>query len=128
MFPAEGTPTDLLPAAPASAALLRRLIDLARPCKRPLVHLQHNPDPDALAAALAVQYLLKRVLNQDVVLAFTGAVGRAENRAMLRWLEIQIVHDYNIDYAEHDLVIVVRWIQNNQLDGVVKRVIAAINP
>ena len=27
---------------------------------------------------------------------------------------------------EHDLVIVVRWIQNNQLDGVVKRVIAAI--
>ena len=29
---------------------------------------------------------------------------------------------------EHDLVIVVRWIQNNQLDGVVKRVIAAINP
>ena len=29
---------------------------------------------------------------------------------------------------EHDLVIVVRWIQNDQLDGVVKRVIAAINP
>ncbi len=28
---------------------------------------------------------------------------------------------------EHDLVIVVRWITNNQLDGVVKRVIAAIN-
>ncbi len=29
---------------------------------------------------------------------------------------------------EHDLVIVVRWVQNNQLDGVVKRVLAAINP
>ncbi|MBI3792967.1 MAG: serine hydrolase [Gemmatimonadetes bacterium] len=29
---------------------------------------------------------------------------------------------------EHDLVIVVRWISNNQLDGVVKRVIAAVTP
>ena len=33
----------------------------------------------------------------------------------------------NIIYvdAEHDLVMVVRWIDNKQLDGIVKRVLAA---
>ena len=107
MFPAEGTVTELLPPAPASAAILRRLLDLARVRKAPLVHLQHNPDPDALAAAVAVQHLLKRLLDRETVLAYTGIVGRAENRAMLRWLKIQIVPSYKIDYAEHDLVIVV---------------------
>lgn len=107
MFPAEGTVTDLLPAAPASAALLRRFLDLARFRRTPLVHLQHNPDPDAIASAVAVQYLLRRVFERETVLAYTGIVGRAENRAMLRWLKIQIVPSYKIDYAHHDLVIVV---------------------
>ena len=107
MFPSEGTATDLLPAAPASAALLRRLLDLARTRKAPLVHLQHNPDPDAIGSAVGIQYLLRRVFHRETVLAYTGHVKRAENRAMLRWLQIQIVPWYKIDYADHDLVIVV---------------------
>jgi nanoRNase/pAp phosphatase (c-di-AMP/oligoRNAs hydrolase) len=107
MFPAEGTTTDLLPPVPASAAILRSLLDFARTRRAPLVHLQHNPDPDALGSAVAVQYLLKRMFGSETVLAYTGIVGRAENRAMLRWLKIQIVPAYKIDYAAHDLVIVV---------------------
>lgn len=107
MFPAEGTATDVLPPAPASAALLRRLLDLARGRRKPLIHLQHNPDPDALASAVALQYLLKRTLGVEAVLAFTGLVGRAENRAMMRWLKIRIVPYAKLDYAEHDFFIVV---------------------
>jgi hypothetical protein len=107
MFPAEGTATDLLPAAPASARTLRLLLDLARGKQRPLIHLQHNPDPDAIASALAMQHLLRRLLHVEAVLAYTGLVGRAENRALLRWLKIQIVPSYKIDYAEHDFIVVV---------------------
>lgn len=107
MFPAEGTATDLLPPQPASAALLRRLLDLARHARHPLIHLQHNPDPDAIASAVGVQYLLKRVLGLESVLAYTGLVGRAENRALLRWLKIQIVLTPNLDYAAHDFFVVV---------------------
>lgn len=107
MYPTEGTSSELLPVAPASARALRMLLDLARTRHRPLVHLQHNPDPDALASGLAVQCLLKRVLGVEAVMAYTGGVGRAENRAMLRWLKIQIVPAYKIDYAQHDLVLVV---------------------
>jgi nanoRNase/pAp phosphatase (c-di-AMP/oligoRNAs hydrolase) len=106
MFPAEGTSTDVLPVGAASAHTLRTLLDLVRGRTRPLIHLQHNPDPDALASALALQYLLKRMLDVECVLAYTGLVGRAENRAMLRWLKIQIVPSYKIDYAEHDFIAV----------------------
>ena len=107
MYPPEGTSSELLTVAQASAHALRTLLDLARTCRRPLVHLQHNPDPDALASGLAVQALLKRALGVEAVMAYTGGVGRAENRAMLRWLKIQIVPAYKIDYAQHDLVLVV---------------------
>ena len=34
-------------ATPDPARLLRRFLDAARGSRRPLVHLQHNPDPDA---------------------------------------------------------------------------------
>jgi nanoRNase/pAp phosphatase (c-di-AMP/oligoRNAs hydrolase) len=107
VFPAQDTSTDVLPPALTSARTLRTLLDLARGRQRPLIHLQHNPDPDALASGLAMQYLLRRLLGVEAVLAYTGLVGRAENRAMLRWLKIQIVPSYKIDYADHDFVVVV---------------------
>ena len=86
---------------------LRRLIQVARGKRRPLIHLQHNPDPDALASAAALRQLLKRLLGVDTVLAYTGRVGRVENRAMLRLLNIEIRPSYKIDYADHDLLLVV---------------------
>lgn len=86
---------------------LRRLIDVARGRRHPLIHLQHNPDPDALASAMALKALLGRLLGVDSVLAYTGRVGRVENRAMLRELNIQIIPSFKIDYREHDFVAVV---------------------
>lgn len=91
----------------SSVKVLRRLIDLARSRKKPLIHLQHNPDPDALASGLGLKYLLERLLGHRTVLAYTGRVGRVENRAMLRELGIGIKPSYKIDYSEYDLVGVV---------------------
>lgn len=63
---------------------------LARP--GPVVILPHdNPDPDALASAAALQYLTKQAVGKDSVIVLGGIVGRAENRAMLRYLNIQLV-------------------------------------
>ena len=86
---------------------LRRLIAAARGKRRPLIHLQHNPDPDALGSAAAMRYLLDRLLGVDATLAYTGRVGRVENRAMLRHLDIRIKPSFKLDYSEFDLVIVV---------------------
>ena len=90
-----------------AVANLRRLIDVARGKRRPLIHLQHNPDPDALGSAAALRYLLDRLLGVDTTLAYTGRVGRVENRAMLRHLDIRIKPSFKIDYAEYDLLVVV---------------------
>jgi len=86
---------------------LRRLIEVARGRRRPLIHLQHNPDPDALGSAAALRYLFKRLLGVETTLAYTGRVGRVENRAMLRHLDIRIKPSFKIDYADFDLVVVV---------------------
>jgi nanoRNase/pAp phosphatase (c-di-AMP/oligoRNAs hydrolase) len=86
---------------------LRRLLDVARPARRPLIQLQHNPDPDALASGFALRWLLQRVFQRDAPVVFTGTVGRAENRAMMRYLRIQIVPAFRVDYRAHDFVVVV---------------------
>jgi nanoRNase/pAp phosphatase (c-di-AMP/oligoRNAs hydrolase) len=58
----------------------------------PLVILPHdNPDPDALASAAALKYLAASLLQADAQIALGGIVGRAENRAMLTYLNITLV-------------------------------------
>ena len=57
----------------------------------PLVILPHdNPDPDALASAAALKFLAQELLGKDTVIAQGGIVGRAENRAMLTYLKIDL--------------------------------------
>ena len=88
-------------------ANLRRLIEVARGCRKPLIHLQHNPDPDALGSAEALKALFERLFDVQTVLAYTGRVGRVENRAMLRRLNIKIKPSFKIDYRDFDLIAVV---------------------
>lgn len=58
----------------------------------PLVILPHdNPDPDALASAAALRFLARQLLERDATIALGGYVGRAENRAMVRYLNIPLV-------------------------------------
>ena len=51
-----------------------------------LILPHNNPDPDAIASALALQYLLAKTLGVESTIAYQGIVGRAENRALLRYL------------------------------------------
>ncbi len=62
----------------------------ARPSKRTLILTHDNPDPDSLAAALGLRALLEsRKLPAQIALG--GIIGRAENRAMVRELKIELV-------------------------------------
>ena len=57
-----------------------------------LIVLPHdNPDPDSLASAAALKYLAKVLADKEATIALGGFVGRAENRAMLRYLHIPLV-------------------------------------
>ncbi len=58
----------------------------------PLVILPHdNPDPDALASAATLRYIAKTLAEKDAVIGLGGFLGRAENRAMVRYLNIPLV-------------------------------------
>ncbi len=49
--------------------------------------LPHNdPDPDAIASSVALQWLLKETLGVDSYIRFRGIIGRAENKALVRYL------------------------------------------
>ena len=66
---------------------------LLRLCDRPgriLVLVQNNPDPDAVASAVAIRELVRRHLKKRVTIGYGGAFGRAENRAMLKELRIDV--------------------------------------
>jgi nanoRNase/pAp phosphatase (c-di-AMP/oligoRNAs hydrolase) len=52
-----------------------------------LLILPHNdPDPDAIASALALQHLLAQVGGVTGQIVYQGLVGRAENKALVRYL------------------------------------------
>jgi nanoRNase/pAp phosphatase (c-di-AMP/oligoRNAs hydrolase) len=72
----------------------------------PLVILPHdNPDPDALASAATLRYIAKTLAGKDAAIALGGFVGRAENRAMVRYLNIPLVPVADLPLRASDTII-----------------------
>lgn len=91
----------------AMAEKLDRLVRHARGHRRALVLTHDNPDPDALASAVALAHLLEKLAGVSSVVAYGGIVGRAENRALVRVLKLPVVPVSRIVFDEHDLVCMV---------------------
>jgi len=73
----------------------------------PIVILPHdNPDPDSLACAAALKWLADELLDKDAQIALGGIVGRAENRAMLTYLNINLVPVGDLDLHGAHVVLV----------------------
>jgi nanoRNase/pAp phosphatase (c-di-AMP/oligoRNAs hydrolase) len=50
--------------------------------------LPHNdPDPDAIASAVALRHLLAEKLGVEGYIVYRGIIGRAENKALVRYLD-----------------------------------------
>ncbi len=71
-------------------ARLEKLQDVIRGKRKVLIVTHNHPDPDALAAAFALKYLLQSKWKVGSIVAASGVVGRAENRAMIRHLKIDL--------------------------------------
>lgn len=90
-----------------SATTLDRL-DRALADKRSCLVLTHdNPDPDALASAFALAHLLGERLGIEATVAFSGVIGRAENRAMLKVLELAPVPLTMISFDDFEAIALV---------------------
>ncbi|MDX2480032.1 MAG: DHH family phosphoesterase [Desulfuromusa sp.] len=87
-IPSVAEPIDgLYPAAEA----VSNMIEWLRGRGKILIICHDNPDPDSIAAAVALRHLMLIKTGQDAVLAYGGVIGRSENRKMVELLEISLV-------------------------------------
>src|SRR5438445_8247453 len=86
---------------------VRRIFEVASGCRRALVLTHDNPDPDSLASAMGLAHLLERRTGLEATVGYGGIVGRAENRAMLRVLDVPAVPVARLEVEEFDLLALV---------------------
>jgi nanoRNase/pAp phosphatase (c-di-AMP/oligoRNAs hydrolase) len=67
------------------------LLSLIRHTKNIVILPHDNPDPDSLASAAALRYLVQQRRLTPPVIALSGIIGRSENRAMVSVLRIPLV-------------------------------------
>ncbi|OIO38507.1 MAG: phosphoesterase [Candidatus Omnitrophica bacterium CG07_land_8_20_14_0_80_50_8] len=58
--------------------------------KRLIVLTHDNPDPDAVSSAVTLAYLVNSKFKIPTAVKYSGIVGRAENRAMIRVLGLRV--------------------------------------
>jgi len=86
---------------------LRKLLSVARSHRRALVLTHDNPDPDAVASACGLAFLLEQAAHVHAQPAYGGIIGRAENKALLKVLHLPIQPIARLDASHYDLACLV---------------------
>ncbi len=87
-----------------SAAQLRTLRSIFLDQERVLLLLQYDPDPDAVASAMAMRTLLGRNKLSAPIASF-GTVTRPENLAMLKLLDIEVIQVRREELSEYNRIV-----------------------
>lgn len=85
-----------------TAATLKKLEKAVAGRKEVLIMTHTHPDPDAIASAAALQYLLKECFQVKSSIAYSGIIARAENRAMVNRLDIHLKQYNRIKSSRYD--------------------------
>jgi len=86
---------------------LARLLRFARGRRRAVVVAQSAPDPDGMASAAALKHILQEKAGVEGIVATSGEIGRAENRAILQFLGETFEDVDDVDLDAFDLVAMV---------------------
>lgn len=90
-----------------SVEAVEALLQTLREFSSILIVTHDDPDPDSIASALALAYLLEQRQGMSTTLAYGGIIGRAENKAMVRLLSIQLTPFSELDPGRYDAVALV---------------------
>lgn len=85
---------------------LRRMLQVARDHRRALVLTHDNPDPDAVASACGLAWLLQRS-GIEAQAGYGGMIGRAENKALIKELHLPIQPVSKLVGRDFDLIALV---------------------
>ena len=91
-----------------------------------LIIIQDNPDPDCIAAAVALRKLANSLANIQCSIACGGTVGRGENRALVKYLGLNLRSPDELDYAKFDLIGVVDTQPGTGNNSLPKEIVADI--
>lgn len=83
------------------------LFEAVKGARSALILTHDDPDPDSIASALALAYLFEERLGLKATLAHGGIIGRAENKAMVRLLSIELSPLAELDLGRYDAVALV---------------------
>jgi nanoRNase/pAp phosphatase (c-di-AMP/oligoRNAs hydrolase) len=86
---------------------MNKLNSLMKDAKHLLIVVHTNPDPDAIASAAALQFLIKQNFYLEGSIAFSGTIGRAENQMMLKELKIHMKQISKINWSKYDRIALV---------------------
>ncbi len=92
---------------PSSAEAVAALLEAVRGARSALIVTHDYPDPDAIASGMALAYLLEQRLGMEATLGHGGIIGRAENKAMVRLLAVEVHDLYQLDPTLYDVVALV---------------------
>jgi nanoRNase/pAp phosphatase (c-di-AMP/oligoRNAs hydrolase) len=86
---------------------LRALLRVAKSASHLLILTHNDPDADAIASAVALRYLLDRKLGLPAEIVYKGIIGRAENKALVQYLDHPLRHVTGADLLpEHPIALV----------------------
>jgi len=91
----------------ASSERLRRFRAALSGRRRPLILSHNNPDPDALASCWGIKLLVEMEEDVEATVCYSGLLGRAENRAMIRALDLHLHRLEEIDPTHFDSLVLV---------------------
>src|SRR5208337_4368740 len=84
-----------------------KLLGLLKGKRKVLIATHENPDPDGIAAAFGLKHLFRKIAGVTSVIGYNGIIGRAENRAMVKILGIDLVPLNTISPRNFSVVAVV---------------------
>ena len=83
---------------------IKKLDSIMQNCKEALIVVHNDPDPDALATAAAMHHLLIERYSVSVSIAYGGDIARAENKALLRELNIKLKQINRISFDKYERI------------------------
>ena len=87
--------------------LLDKLGAIVRRKRKVLIVIHDNPDPDGLASAHALKYILHAKWKVGSLITYGGYIGRAENAALIKHLKIEIRHVSDVNVRDFSVVVLV---------------------
>ncbi len=80
------------------------MLDWVRGRGKIIIIVHDNPDPDCFASAIALHHLFVMKLNKEAVITFSGMIGRSENLAMAKELQIPLTPLGIVDLKEYQVI------------------------